>query len=91
MLYTAIGIAAIGLFFTWLATWIATGWFGLAKILGLVNGKVLLSVVFFIILTPIALLMRLFGGGSIVKVKSSKSYYAERNHTYTKADLETPW
>jgi ABC-type nitrate/sulfonate/bicarbonate transport system permease component len=69
-------------------------WFGLAELMGTVMSKILLSIVFFFVVTPIALLRRLFGKDSLQlrAFKSAKqSAMVERNHTFVAADLERPY
>ena len=67
-------------------------WMRLALILGWFNSRVLLSVVYFILLFPIALVSRLFTKDSLqLKPKEKKSYFEERNHTFTKEDLINTW
>jgi hypothetical protein len=61
-------------------------------ILGAINGKILLSVVFFVILFPVAVISRL-GKKNILALKreSRKTVFVERNHKYTGKDLEQVW
>ncbi|MBK7856420.1 MAG: hypothetical protein IPJ79_17360 [Bacteroidetes bacterium] len=66
-------------------------WMKISHIMGYVMSKVILSIVFFLFLTPIAFLSKL-GRKNILQLKrSDKSYYAERNHQYKKEDLENVW
>ncbi len=69
-------------------TWI---WFKLSEVLGWLNARILLSIVFFIFLFPMALLMKAFGKSSIQLKKDKKSYYFERDVTYKPEDLENVW
>ena len=69
-------------------------WFGLSNLLGTIVSKILLSIFFFIIVLPIALLRRLLGKDSLLLKKfkkSSKSVMKTRNQTYVAADLEKPF
>ena len=69
-------------------------WFGLSNLLGTIVSKILLSVVFFIIVLPIALLRRLFGKDSLLLKKfkkSSESVMVIRNYKYKSSDLEKPY
>ncbi|MBK6933240.1 MAG: hypothetical protein IPH12_21170 [Saprospirales bacterium] len=93
LLRSALAVALAGVFSPWLTAKIHAGWMLLAQGLGWLNGRVLLSVVFFIVLTPIAWLARRFGSSSFLLRKKQKeeSYYAERNHTYAPEDLENTW
>ncbi|HEV7382010.1 MAG TPA: SxtJ family membrane protein [Dyadobacter sp.] len=71
---------------------IVKGWYKLAEILGAINGRILLSVVFFVILFPVALLSRLGKKNPLaLKRESAKSVFVERNHKYTSKDLEQVW
>ena len=70
---------------------IVWGWYKLAEGLGWFNSRVLLSVVYYLIVTPIALLFRLFGNDPLLLKDIKGSMYNYREHTYTKEDLENPW
>jgi Saxitoxin biosynthesis operon protein SxtJ len=73
---------------------IAVAWLGLSDLLGMVVSKVLLSIVFFAIVTPIAVLRRLFGKDPL-KLRAFKagqdSVMLERNHTFVRGDLDRPY
>ncbi|WP_046745296.1 hypothetical protein [Kordia zhangzhouensis] len=72
-----------------LIVWI---WGKIAMVLGWINTKIILSLVFFIFLTPFGILSRIFSKGSNLKLKhDSDTTFVERNHTYTKKDLENIW
>jgi hypothetical protein len=90
---TAAAIAGgIGLLSPWLSGWIEKGWLKLAEGLGWFNGRLLLGIVFFLFLTPIALLRTLFGGKAGMAVRNnSGTHWSTRDHTYAPADLEKPW
>ena len=62
-----------------------------AELLGLVMNKVILSVVFFIFLVPVAFLSRMFRKNPLKNKKETVSYFTERNLTYTKKSLEQLW
>ena len=69
-------------------TWL---WFKIAEILGWINSCILLGIIFFIFLSPLAFVMRLMNKGSIKFNKQEGSYYHERDHTYVNEDLENTW
>jgi len=90
----AVVAALIGVFSPWLSGKVHAGWMLLAQGLGWLNGRVLLSVVFFLLLTPIAWLARASGAATgflLRKKKADESYYADREHTYEPKDLENTW
>jgi len=69
------------------------GWYKIAEILGAINGRILLSAVFFLILFPVAIIARL-GKKDLLALKRNNdadSVFVERNHKYTKKDLEQVW
>jgi hypothetical protein len=73
---------------------IAVLWLGLSDLLGAVVSRILLSIVFFLVVTPIAILRRLMGKDSL-KLRAFKagndSVMLERNHTFIGRDLEKPF
>ena len=68
-------------------------WLKLAFVLGWFNSRVLLSVIYFVFLFPIALFSRLFKKDALVLKRQDKldSYYSPRDHKYLKEDLENIW
>ncbi|AMK12833.1 MAG: SxtJ family membrane protein [Pseudodesulfovibrio sp.] len=72
----------------------ARAWLGLSNALGTVMSKVVLSVVFFLVLTPLALLRRVLGHDPM-KLKqwkqSSASVFEVRDHTFTPEEIERPF
>lgn len=78
----------IGLLSPALSGWIAQGWSWLGAKLGWINGRILLGLVFFVVLTPVALLRRLLAKRS---PDHGTTYWTARDHRYTAADLEKPW
>jgi len=67
-------------------------WMKFAHLLGLVNGTILLTIIYYLILTPTALLKRLFEKKSKNNMPHNQhSNFVLRNHSYKKGDLENPW
>lgn len=94
LLRSALAVGLVGVFSPWLAQKIHAGWTLLAQGLGWFNGRVLLSLVFFVFLTPIAWLARKAGAANLQlkrKNEGDRSYYIERNHPYEARDLENIW
>ncbi|MCB9233570.1 MAG: hypothetical protein H6581_18075 [Bacteroidia bacterium] len=93
LIYLSLGLMVISLISGWVADKISWLWLKFAEILGNVNSKVILGVIFFIFLTPLAFLYRLMGKNSMqLKRKGQgESYFTERNHTYTAKDLKNLW
>ena len=70
---------------------ILNGWFKLAEILGWINSRILLSIVFYGFLFPIAFISKLFSKDPLNLKNSSQSLFTERNHKFKKEDLENIW
>ena len=69
-------------------------WFGLSHLLGNIISKILLSIIFYIVVTPIGLFRKLLGADSMRVGKwkqSNESVFLERNHTYSTIDLKKPY
>ena len=73
---------------------VAVVWLGISHLMGTVMSKVLLSILFFLVITPIGVLRRLFGKDSL-KLRAFKasqdSATVERNHVFTAQDIEKPY
>lgn len=92
LVYISLGIGLAAIISSRLAAGIEWLWLKFAEILGWINSRILLSIVYFIFLFPLALLRRVFQKETNWKLnKDKKSFYVERNHTYTKEDLINPW
>jgi hypothetical protein len=90
--YAALILLFLVIFVKKAATWLAWGWLQFAHLLGTVNTKIILTLIFFLILTPIALVYRLFYGDSLkIKHKIKESNWHQRDHSYNKADLDKVW
>ena len=73
---------------------VAVVWLGFSELLGAVMSRILLSIVFFAVVTTIAVFRRLVGKDSLKlrAFKASKdSVMVERNHTFIGRDLERPY
>ena len=66
--------------------YLSTGWMKLAEGMGYVMSKLLLSIVFFIFLSPIAFVYRLFTKNNMKKNQTADTVFDERNYTFTKED-----
>lgn len=82
----------IGLLLPPLARLITKGWLWLSEKMGWVMSRVILGAVFFLFLTPIALLRKVTSGSKALGLKrTTGSHWATRDHTYAPGDLEKPW
>jgi hypothetical protein len=73
---------------------IAVLWLGLSHVLGTVMSKILLSILFFGLVTPIGLLRRLLGKDSLklnAFKASQESAMLVKNHLFVGSDIEKPY
>ena len=90
--YIAILFLLIGLFITPCARIIHQVWFKVVELISLVNSRIILTFIFFFVLTPLALTRRLFKRQDTLNLKPvKKSLFKERNHTYSQDDMTRPW
>lgn len=92
--YAAIVLQVVNMIVPRVYAPVAVVWLGLAEILGTLMSRVLLSILFFGLVTPIGILRRLFGKDSL-KLRDFKtggeSAMTIRNHVFAGSDLERPY
>jgi hypothetical protein len=88
----ALAVGLLSIFIPLAAKGIEWVWLKLAMMLGWTNSKVLLSVIYFGFLMPIALFSRVFTNDPLtLKGRKAASLFIPRNHTYKKDDLKNVW
>jgi len=86
------GVALLSILFPVAADWIDWAWMKFALALGWINSRILLTVLYFLFLLPIAWVSRLFTKDPLqLKSGKTKTVYIDRNHQYIKKDLENIW
>jgi len=91
LLYVALGVGLSGMFSDFLSSKISWAWFKLAELLGMIVPKILLSLVFYLFLFPIALLSRIGNKDPMKLRKGYQSYYTDRTTEFKKQDFEKTW
>ena len=88
----AVVIGAVSVFIPSAAKAIEWVWFKIALALGWVNARILLSIIYFVFLLPIAWISRRFTKDPLaLKNDKRSSLFVTRNHIYTGKDLENIW
>jgi hypothetical protein len=65
------------------------GWMRLGEALAWVNTRILLTLIFFLVVTPIGLVMRLFGRSPIATARRNDSYWTDvEPHSYGDRHVE---
>ena len=92
-LLAAFLLLSTGLFFKSAASKISALWLRFAELLGALNTRLLLGLVYFVVLTPIAVAFRRLTRkhANSPRSASDKSYFTVREHTFAAADLEKMW
>lgn len=93
-LYLAIALQVVNMIVPKVFYPIAIFWLGFSDAMGAVMSKVLLSIVYFLVVTPIALLRKISGKDSLklrVFKASQESVMVKRDHLFTARDMESPY
>jgi hypothetical protein len=91
-LYLALGIGLAGVFSFYLSEKIHWGWNQLSLLLSAISNRVLLTVVFFVVLTPMALIRRMRRSGGLRRFDTqAESNFSPREHVFGKGDMEKVW
>lgn len=91
-LFTALIIGIAGLASAFLARWIDYLWMQLAKLLSLIIPNILLSAVFYLILTPFAWLSGILGEKNPLGLKNTQSsMFRDLDRVNSKESFEKPW
>jgi hypothetical protein len=91
-LYISGAIGVLSLMSETISNLILKVWFKIAMILGWINTRIILGLVFFVFLTPFAWLQRLFVRKNYLSLKDSEStVFHTRNHQYKPEDFDNIW
>ena len=93
LLYIALCLLFIGIFIKGFSIFIAGAWLKFSKILGGISTRVVLTVIYYVFLTPIAFMYKLFHRDfiSLKRHAPGITYWNERNYNYIPKDFENPW
>ena len=75
------------------AYWISYGWDKFAVLIGRVNSRIILTLLFYLFLTPAAFLFRLFNrqaAGDFTD-KTRKTQFKDRSGIFSRESFEKPW
>lgn len=92
VLYAAAAVGVLSLAIPAIGNGIVWVWYKIAEVLGRINGAIILTILFWVFLLPIALLYRMANKNSLaLKNGRGGSLYHVRNHRFKKEDLEHTW
>lgn len=92
VLAATIVLGLLSVFVSRIAQGVHAAWMLLAKILGYIIPNILLSLIFYLVLFPVALMARVFRKEKPVILENRpKSMFREREETFEKKHFEHPW
>jgi hypothetical protein len=92
LLWLSFGFGLIGILSPWISRQIAGLWMGLTRVLGRISNAVLLSVVYWLVVVPVAVFRRMRKRDKLTYFdRAAGSNFVERDHLFTKEDLEKTW
>jgi hypothetical protein len=74
-----------------LSNYIVIGWNKLAHVLGWINTRILLTLVYYLFLFPISIFYKFSNKNPLQRKNPDRTLFIERNHQYCKKDLENIW
>lgn len=90
-IHIALFIGIAGILSKAMAKWIHIVWMKLAWILSQVMPNILFTIIYFLVLTPIALLSRIFREDPLSLQNCSESLFVVRGKVFKKESFEKPW
>jgi hypothetical protein len=69
-------------------------WFALSRVLGAVMSRVILAAIYFLVVTPVAVVRRAAGKDPMLRKRwkqADGSVFADRHHTFGPEDIEHPY
>ena len=92
MLTVAMIVGLAGVFSFYLSKKIDWLWGGLTRVLSFLSNTIILTLCFYLIITPVALIRKLLGKKSLLSVDKTKSTnFDEVNHSFEKEDFVKLW
>ena len=91
LLYIAFAIGILGLALGGFAAFVHKWFSKLTGIIGKINNAILLTIIYWLVLMPVAVIMRLFGKTGIGLKKPTASNFKDRPHLFIKNDLNNLW
>jgi hypothetical protein len=92
LIWTGLFLLFIALFVHSAAFYVTNGWLRFSEITSRVSNAIILSALFYSVLTPIAFIYRIFHKDPLnLDLNKPGSFYSERNHKYEKGDLQKMW
>jgi|TARA_B110000879_G_C10960574_1_gene427408 hypothetical protein len=90
--YIAFGVGVLGVLSSYLAEKIDWIWTKIGWVLSFIVPNILMTIVFYLVLTPTAFLSRIFGKKDPMDLKNSQaSLFKKKEANFSKESFEKPW
>ena len=90
-LYISLSSVLIYFLIPSLAEKISILWLKFGRTLGEINTKIILFLVFYLILTPLAIIRKIFTTDFLELKKNKKTFWKERKESFEKEEMERMW
>lgn len=91
-IYLSIGLILLSFVSDAFSRFLNKAWMGLGEAIGKVTGPIILSLVFFLLLFPMSLLLKIIGKDNLqIKMPRAQTNFEISNKTYSKPDLQNPY
>lgn len=90
-LYVSLSVGLVSIFIKPVGNFIARLWFILGEVLGFIVSKIVLTLLFYLFVTPIAIVHNIFNKDVLKTKHCGETLWSKRSHTYTSKDLENIW
>lgn len=88
----AVALWSCALIYPRLLSYVYRGWMAIGSVLGWVNTRIILGLVFYVVIMPIGLLMRLFGKDQLaLKLSDKEKSYRIKSKKSDKQQMERPF
>jgi hypothetical protein len=84
-------IALTGLAWSRAGEWLAMYWMKGARAIGWMTGRVLLTVIFFVVVLPVSFFVKRNDKLDIRRKRGRRTMFKDRDHTFVGRDLKDPW
>ncbi|WP_228851422.1 SxtJ family membrane protein [Aegicerativicinus sediminis] len=91
LIYLSLALLVTGTISTKATLFIGAVWFKFSHYFGMVMNVVIMGIIFYLFLTPLALVQRIVGKNKLRIKPYGDSFFQQRQHLFTKKDIEKPW
>src|SRR6056297_3190401 len=91
MVFVSIFVGLIGIFSEYLSQKVEQIWVGISKILGYIIPNILLTFIFFVILTPLSFIYKMFNKDALMLSINYDSYFLNKKGNLKKENFEKIW